>query len=64
MARELKVPRSLIFALAMEELLDRHDSESLKAALDRAYRDYSTAGEKKWLTATRRNHRQLVRGDC
>lgn len=63
LARELNLPRSRVFALAVEELLDRHDALSLKAALDRAYGQSPTAAEKKWRRLTRRKHRQLVEGE-
>jgi predicted transcriptional regulator len=63
LAREMRVPRSRIFALAVEEFLDRYDNQGLKAALDRAYQDSPSAGEKKWLDSTRRKHRQLIQGE-
>jgi predicted transcriptional regulator len=63
LAREMNLPRSRVFALAVEELLERHDALSLKAALDRAYQELPTAAEKKWLRFTRRKHRQLVEGE-
>jgi predicted transcriptional regulator len=63
LAQEMKVPRSRVFALAVEEFLDRHDSRSLLAAIDRAYEDFPDAQERRWLRATRRKHRQLVRGE-
>lgn len=63
LAREMSVPRSRVLALAVEQLLERHDALNLKAAIDRAYRDLPTAAEKKWLGSARRKHRQLVEGE-
>lgn len=63
LARQMNLPRSRVFALAVEELLERHDALSLKAAIDRAYQDLPTAAEKKWLRFTRRKHKQLVEGE-
>jgi len=63
LARKMNLPRSRVFALAVEELLDRHDALSLKAAIDRAYQGQQTAAEKKWLRSTRRKHKQLVEGE-
>jgi predicted transcriptional regulator len=63
LAREMNVPRSRVFALAVEQLLERHDALSLKAAIDRAYQGPPTAAEKKWLRSTRRKHRQLIAGE-
>ena len=63
LAREMKVPRSRIFALAVEEFLDRHDARSLMAAIDRAYEGPPDAAEKRWRTAMRGKHRRLVQGE-
>jgi predicted transcriptional regulator len=63
LAREMELPRSRVFALAVEEFLDRHDLQSLKAAIDRAYEEPPTAAEREWRGATRRKHRQLVKGE-
>ena len=63
LAREMNLPRSRVFALAVEEFLERHDALSLKAAIDRAYQDSPTAAEKQWLRSTRRKHRQLLEGE-
>jgi predicted transcriptional regulator len=63
LARQMNLPRSRVFALAVEELLERHDALSLKAAIDRAYQDLPTAAEKLWLRSTRRRHKQLVEGE-
>jgi predicted transcriptional regulator len=63
LARELKVPRSRIFALAVEEFLDRHDARSLMAAIERAYEEPPNAAEKRWRSAVRGKHRQLIQGE-
>jgi predicted transcriptional regulator len=63
LAKEMRVPRSRIFALAVEEFLDRHDARSLMAAIDRAYEDLPDAAEKRWHTAIRGKHRRLVQGE-
>ncbi len=59
----MNVPRNRVFALAVKQLLERHDALSLKAAIDRAYQVLPTAAEKKWLRSTRRKQRQLVEGE-
>jgi predicted DNA-binding protein len=63
LAREMNLPRSRVFALAIEEFLDRHDAQSLEPVLDRAYGEPPTAAEKKWRRLTRRKHRQLVESE-
>jgi predicted transcriptional regulator len=63
LAREMRVPRSRLFALAVEEFLDRHDTRALKAAIDRAYADPESAAEKGWRRSTRPLHRRLVEGE-
>ena len=63
LAREMKVPRSRIFATAVEEFLDRHDHLGLLAAIDRAHEEPPTAAERKWLGSARRKQRRLVEGE-
>ncbi|HXO27444.1 MAG TPA: ribbon-helix-helix domain-containing protein [Thermoanaerobaculia bacterium] len=63
LAREMSVPRSRVLALAVEQLLERHDALSLTAAIDRAYRDLPSAAEKQWLGSARRKHRHLVENE-
>jgi hypothetical protein len=63
LAREMKVPRNRIFALAVEEFLDRHDARSLMVAIDRACEDLPDAAETRWRTAMRGKHRRLVQGE-
>jgi hypothetical protein len=63
LARQLNVPRSRIFALAVEEFLDRHDNLGLAAAIDRAYMEPPTTAEKRWRTLTRGKHRRLVEAE-
>ncbi|HYL06436.1 MAG TPA: hypothetical protein VE075_10375 [Thermoanaerobaculia bacterium] len=63
LARKMCLPRSRIFTLAVEELLERHDALSLKAAIDRAYQDRPTAAEKKWRRLSRYKHKQSVAGE-
>ncbi len=63
LARELRIPRSQLFARAVEEFLDRHEVQALKAAIDRAYAGPASAADKAWRRSTRRQHRRLVEGE-
>ena len=63
LARELRVPRSQLFARAVEEYLDRHEVQALKAAIDRAYAEPASAADKTWRSSTRHQHRRLVEGE-
>jgi predicted DNA-binding protein len=63
LARKLNVPHSRIFALAVEEFLDRHDNLGLAVEIDRTYEEPPTAAEKGWRTLTRGKHRRLVAGE-
>jgi predicted transcriptional regulator len=60
LARKLKVPRSRVFVLALEEFVQRQDNQVLLSQINEAYQDEPTAEEKKSLRRARRSHRQLL----
>lgn len=59
LARDLAVPRSRIFVLALEEFIRRHDNRSLLARINAAYADVP-ASERKRLRQMRRSHRRII----
>lgn len=63
LARDLQVPRSHIFALAVEEYIRRQENERLLASINDAYKDEPEAGEKKRLRQMRSSHRRVVEGE-
>jgi len=63
LARRLKVSRSRLYSLALEEFLERDASEELLKSYNEAYADGLEDAERAWLRAVRRHHRQLVEGE-
>ena len=63
LASELEIPRSRLFALAVEEFIQRHQNEKLLAALDEAYADNPDPEEETLRHQAQSRHRQLVDGE-
>ena len=62
-ARELKVPRSRIFVLAMEEYLKRRENLRLLDKINDAYQDEPEESERKRLRKMRASQRRLLEGE-
>jgi len=62
LAQELQVPRSRLFVLAVEELIQRHENRRLLEALNDAYDDVPDSDEQALYDKMRQRHRQLVEG--
>ncbi len=60
LAREMKVSRSRVFAMAVEEYLQRHQNRRLLAELNRAYEDEPTPEEQEYLERMRHQQRRIV----
>jgi metal-responsive CopG/Arc/MetJ family transcriptional regulator len=60
LAKELKIPRSRLFALALEEYIRRHHNHRLLDQINVAYDDEPDADERACLQIMRRRHRQIV----
>jgi hypothetical protein len=56
----MNVPRSRIFALAVEEFLRRHQSQRLLQRINEAYTDAPDLAEATLRRRMRRQHRQMV----
>ena len=63
LAQEMKVSRSRLFVLALEEYVRRHQNRQLLEKINKAYQDPSDANERKRLRKTRRLHRKVVEGE-
>ena len=63
LARDLKVSRSRVFVLALEEFVRRQENQHLLARINAAYQDEPEADEKKRLRRTRKSHRRVVEGE-
>ena len=62
LARDLDVPRSRIFVLALEEFIHGHENRNLLKRINEAY-DNSPESERKRLRQMRRSHRRIVKGE-
>jgi metal-responsive CopG/Arc/MetJ family transcriptional regulator len=63
LARKLKVSRSRLFALALEDYLRRQQNQELLAQINAAYADEPEAAERALRRKVRRTHRRLVEGE-
>jgi len=63
LARELEISRSRVFALAVEEFIQRYQNKQLLADLNQAYADAATENENTLRYQSRATHRQILDGD-
>ena len=62
LAQELQVSRSRLFALAVEEFIQRHENRRLLEALNDAYSDMPDSDEQALRDKARQRHKHLVEG--
>jgi len=62
LAEELQIPRSQLFALAVEEFLKRYENRSIFETLNKVYDDAPDADEGALLERQRGQQRRLVEG--
>jgi metal-responsive CopG/Arc/MetJ family transcriptional regulator len=62
LAHEMKVSRSRLFVLALEDYLRRHQNLQLLDRINQAYHDAPDAAEQERLRDIRRQHRKVVEG--
>lgn len=63
LADKMKVSRSRLFVLALEEYLHRQQNRELLAQINAAYTDEPDPTEMNLRRETRRHHRHLVEGE-
>jgi metal-responsive CopG/Arc/MetJ family transcriptional regulator len=63
MAREMNIPRSRLFALAVEDFIRRYQNQQLLERLNAAYEDTPDPAEQSLRRRMRRQHRQIVEGE-
>ncbi len=63
MARELKVSRSSLFALALRDFIRHRQNEDLLRRINEAYQDAPDADEEDRLRTMRRRQRKAVEGE-
>ncbi len=62
LAEELQIPRSQLFALAVEEFIKRYHNRNMLNALNEVYADAPEPDEDALREGMRQQHRQLVEG--
>lgn len=62
LARQMKIPRSQLFARALRDFVSRHEEAEIVRRLNEVYADYPDPSEKTLLDSMRRHHRRLVEG--
>lgn len=62
-ANELAIPRSRLFALAVEEYVHRYENQKLLEALNAAYDDSPDPEEQDQLLRMRHKQRNLLEGE-
>lgn len=63
LARTMRIPRSRLFALALEEYIHRHQNRLLLEKINQAYDDQPDVQEQTRRRALRRQHRKVVEGE-
>jgi metal-responsive CopG/Arc/MetJ family transcriptional regulator len=63
LARNMKISRSRLFALALEDYIHRQQNRELLAQINAAYADEPDLSEQTLLRNARRTHRQIVEGE-
>ena len=63
MAREMKLSRSGLFAVALEEFIKRHDNRQLLDKINLAHDDQQDDSDRKYLRKMSQRHRKLIEGE-
>jgi len=63
LASEMKISRSRLFVLALEEFLQRHQNQQLLEQINAAYDEAPDPSEQALRLRMRRQHRQIVEGE-
>lgn len=63
LATEMKISRSRLFALALEDFLSRAQNKKLLAQINAAHEDIPEPAEQALQRRMRRQHRQIVKGE-
>ena len=62
LASEMKIPRSRLFALAMEDFIHRYQNKQLLEQINKAYEDAPHPSEQANLHTMGLRHRRMVEG--
>lgn len=59
-AREMKISRSQLLVLAVQDFIRRHQTRRMVEQINQAYQDGPDEEERKWLEHALHSHRQLL----
>ncbi len=63
LANDLNISRSKLFALAVEEFLQRYKNQQLLEEINRAYDDLPTSEDEEYLSKMRKTQKSIVAGE-
>ena len=63
LAHEMKVSRSRLFVMALEDYIHRHENQRLLEKINKAYSGQPDASEQKRLHKMKRLHREVIKGE-
>jgi metal-responsive CopG/Arc/MetJ family transcriptional regulator len=63
LAAQLKVSRSCLFVMAVEEFIKRHENQMLLQQLNQVYDKPALSGDEQTLSGIRRHHRDVLEGE-
>ncbi len=63
LARRMKVSRSRLYAMALEDYIRRHENRQLLEQINNAYSGEPDKAEQALRTRSRRQHRRMVEGE-
>ncbi len=63
MAREMKVSRSRLFVMALEDYIRRYQNQVLLEKINQAYQDSPDKVDKARLRGMKKQHRKVVEGE-
>ncbi len=63
LAHNLNVPRSRLFAMALEDFIHKYENQQLLEAINAVYETEPDAAEEELLQKMRQTHRRLVEGE-
>lgn len=63
LARKMKISRSRLYALALEDYIHRQENQQLLERINAAYNDTPDVAEHTYLHTMRRRHRKQVEGE-
>jgi len=63
LSREMQIPRSRLFSLALKEFIEERESRILLAKINSAYQDDQDQEEEERLTKMKRKQKKMLEGE-